>query len=106
MDIVEVDCTAGAVTRRPLTVVEAAQRKAEMAAQEPENARQASIGANAATLRDRASKALTANAAYLTKVTDGTATNADHTRQIALATRECSALIRLLLHRLESIDGA
>lgn len=57
---------------------------------------------NAATLRDRAQQALAANTTYLTLATP---TAAQTTTQVQRLTRECSALIRLLLNQHDTTDG-
>ncbi len=58
---------------------------------------------NAVTLRDRARQAVAANVAYLAL---SPPTAAQTTTQVRLLTRQCTALIRLLLENLESTDGA
>jgi hypothetical protein len=58
--------------------------------------------ANETTLRQRAQNALTANATYLARTAP---TTAQKDAQIAQLTRECSALIRLLLNQTDSTDG-
>lgn len=60
-----------------------------------------SQGANRETLETRAQQALTANGTYLALPTP---TAAQNTAQLQRVTRECSALIRLLLSRLEDVS--
>lgn len=57
---------------------------------------------NAVTLNQRAKAALTANASYLAIATP---TTAQVTAQVATLTKECSALIRLLLNQFDSTAG-
>jgi hypothetical protein len=57
---------------------------------------------NAATLRTRAITALTANATYQAI---GAPTNAQVGAQVALLTKECNGIIRLLLNQLDDITG-
>lgn len=59
------------------------------------------VEANRTTLANRASAALDANRTYLALTSP---TNAQNLAQIRLLTRECTALIRLLLNRLDGTD--
>ncbi len=54
------------------------------------------------SLRSKAAVALQANAAFLAKATP---TNAEVTAQVKLLTRECNALIRLVLSQLDTDDA-
>lgn len=56
---------------------------------------------NRATLAERAAAALDANRTYLALTSP---TNAQNLAQIRLLTRECTALIRLLLNRLDGTE--
>jgi hypothetical protein len=58
--------------------------------------------ANRATLTTKATTALAANVTYLALATPTTAQN---TTQVQQLTRECSALIRLLLGQLDDTSG-
>lgn len=58
--------------------------------------------ANATTIRQRALSALNANATYLAISTPTTAQMRD---QLALVTKECNGIIRLLLGQLDSTSG-
>lgn len=57
---------------------------------------------NAATLRQRAINALTTNQNYLAITTP---TNAQAVAQVAVLTKECSGIIRLLLNQLDTTSG-
>ena len=58
--------------------------------------------ANQATLRERTKQALAANATFLAV---GAPTNAQTLAQVRALTRECTALIRLLLGELDDVTG-
>ena len=58
---------------------------------------------NTATLQSKASSALDTNITYLAIASP---TNAQVTAQVKALTRECTALIRLLLGQLDTTDGA
>lgn len=57
---------------------------------------------NETTIRDRARTALTANDKFLALTSP---TNAQVAAQVKLLTRECTALIRLAVRALDTIDG-
>lgn len=61
------------------------------------------ITTNASTLRQRAQQALALNAAYLG--IPGTPTAAAAIQQVGLLTKECSALIRIVLNQLDDTSG-
>jgi hypothetical protein len=82
------------VEQRPLTSTEQAALMAGTAAQAADT--------NAQTLRDRATQALTANDTYLALASP---TQAQTLAQVQRLTRECSALIRLLLNQTDTTSG-
>lgn len=99
----EIDCTTGQAKVVALTPTEQADVDARTAAGPALEATRQTVLANAATLQQRAQGALARNAAYLGLVTP---TLVDQAAQVTLLTRECSALIRLLLNALDSTAGA
>lgn len=81
--------------QRALTTAEAA----DLAAMDAGNTQ----ASNRSTLTDRATTALTTNVAFLGLASP---TNAQTLAQVQTLTKECSALIRLLLNQLDSIVGS
>jgi hypothetical protein len=97
-----IDCGTGQISVVPLTDVEQVDFDARLAAAPGVAAAEAARRANGLTLQQRAQAALARNAAYLALPTP---TLVDQAAQVALLTRECSALIRLLLNALDSVGG-
>ncbi len=87
----------------PLTPAEQTDFDARVAAAPAAAAALAAVMANQATLQQRAQAALAANATYLALAAP---TAAQVGAQVAVLTKECTALIRLLLNQLDSIAGA
>lgn len=81
-------------TQRPLTAQESAQLAAQDAASVADG--------NRAALQQRAQAALTANATYLGLASP---TAAQTTAQAQRLTKQCNALIRLLLNQLDDVSG-
>lgn len=77
------------VEERPFTAAEDAWVQAR-AVEDTRRANRDQLGARVRT-------ALATNAAYLDKVTAGTATNADHIAQVPALTRQMQGVIRLLI---------
>lgn len=84
---VGVDSVTQVWTPRPWTAEELAVRTAST---------------NRVTITDKARQALTANAGFLALTSP---TNAQVLTQVKVLTRECSALIRLMLDELSTTDG-
>lgn len=82
------------IEQRPLTAEESARLASAASAD--------AAMSNAETIRTRAGAALAVNATYLALPTPNTAQN---TAQIKALTRECNALIRLLLDQLDDVTG-
>lgn len=97
-----IDASTREERRESLTAEEEAERRAraEQAEQDRQQAEQEE--STRTTLEDRATAALQANREWLQR--EGAPTNAQTVRHIDLLTRECSALIRLLLRRLDADD--
>lgn len=94
-----VDCTTGIITQVQFTAAEETQLTNDQTAAATAAAAQAVLDGNAATLTSRATTALTANTTFLAVTAPS---NVQVAAQVALLTQECSALIRLLLHQLDS----
>lgn len=96
------DCTTGEHRTEPYTQAEqdalAAAAPIAAAAETATSQRTA----NAATLRDRAAAALDANATFLAI---GAPTQAQTLAHVKILTKESTALIRLALNLLDSVDG-
>lgn len=94
------DTTANTVTTWDISGVQTGQRPltaAEIAALTPTGAL-----ANQATMQQRATNALAANATYLALTTP---TTAQTVAQVQRLTRECTAVIRLLLTQVDDTTG-
>jgi hypothetical protein len=91
------------VTRQPLTADELADFNARLAAEPARVAEAAKLTANFAALQQRARAALQSNAAFL--ALSPAQQQAQAVSHLALLTRECSALIRLILNLLEDLSG-
>jgi uncharacterized membrane-anchored protein len=97
-----VDCTTGEAREVPL----APEEQADKAAAEVEALAAAATArtgaANRITLEDKATQALATNAKFLALTTP---TNAQTLAQVKALTRENTAIIRLLLNRLDTDEG-
>ncbi len=98
----EVNVSTGQARPVPLTPDEQSDFDARVAAAPAAAAALAIVMANQSTLQQRAQAALAANATYLALATP---TAAQVGAQVAVLTKECSALIRLLLNKLDDVSG-
>lgn len=96
-----VDCSSGTTSATPMTAEEQAERDAAAQQQAERDQVEAAREANRATLEQRATQALMTNATFLALASPS---NSDVIAQVRALTRECSAVIRLHLRRLESAD--
>jgi hypothetical protein len=97
-DVVEVNCETGQAQERPFTQQERQAQDAALADSQAQAARRAARD----SIRGKAQAALAANVTYLALANP---TNAQVVAQVNRVTRECTALIRLLLDAVESEDG-
>lgn len=97
-----VDCSTGEESTAPLTTQEQAERDQMAADADVRRQQEQAALTNDVTLRQRADAALAANATYLALASPSAAQN---TAQIQRLTRECNALIRLVIRKLDSVDG-
>jgi hypothetical protein len=98
----DIDCSTGQVRVAPLTAPEQATFDAAVAAAPAIEAARQTLVANYGTLQQRAQAALAKNATYLALAAPA---NVDVVAQVALLTKECTALIRLALNLLDSTSG-
>jgi len=98
----EIDVSTGHAVPVTLTLAEQADYDARVAAAPAAAAALAAVMANQSMLQQRAQAALVANATYLALATP---TAAQVGAQVALLTKECTALIRLLLNKLDDVSG-
>ena len=100
-DVIITDARTGEVTERTFTPEELAQRQADEAEHAARQAVEATLTGNRTTLEDRAAAALAANRTYLGLASP---TAAQQRAQVAALPRQNTAVIRLLLNRLDGTD--
>lgn len=101
MTVYTLDATTGEATERPMTQQEAAQRAADEAHAQQSAAVEATRTGNRGTLEDRARAALAVNRDYLALANPTAAQQRAH---LAALTRECTALIRVVLSDYDGTD--
>lgn len=97
-----IDATTGDTSTRPVTAEEQAERDAAAEERAARDQIEAFEDTNRTAIEDKAVQALQANADFLAFASP---TNVQTLAQVKTLTRECSAVIRLLLRKLDTTDG-